>query len=44
MGKLKIFELVVLAGAAILSAAKYVIKFIDCFFKLKNKNAAASAA
>ena len=42
MGKLKIAEIVVLAGVAILSAAKYVIKVIDYFFKLKCKNVASA--
>jgi len=44
MSKIKIVELVVLAGAALLSAAKYVLKFIDYIFKARNKNTVASAA
>ena len=44
MSNLKIIEVIVAAGAAIFSAAKYVIKFIDCIFKLSNRNAVASTA
>lgn len=44
MKKLKFIELVVSAGTALLAAAKYVIKFIDHVFKLKNKNAIATPA
>jgi len=42
MPKLKIVEIVVMAGAALLSAAKYAIKFIDCIFKMKHAGAAGA--
>jgi len=44
MSRLKIVELMVLAGLALLTAAKSVIKFIDCIFKMKQQDAATSAA
>ena len=46
MSKLKIIEVVVLAGTALFAAAKSVIKFIDYIIKLSHsrKNVAASAA
>jgi len=43
MKKLKIVEIVVSAGTALFSAAKYVIKFIDHIFKLRRKDVAVSA-
>ena len=44
MSRLKIVELVVAAGAALCSAAKYVVKFVDYIFKLRRKNVVANAA
>jgi hypothetical protein len=43
LDKLKIIELIISAGSALLSAAKYIIKFIDYLFKLKGKPTAAAA-
>ena|GEM_PF-1278278 len=43
MDKLKIIELIISAGSALLSAAKYIIKFIDYLFRLRTKPAAATA-
>jgi len=44
MDKLKIVELVILAGSAIFAAAKSMFKFVDCIIKFRRKEAAASAA
>jgi len=44
MSRLKIVELVVAAGTALFSAAKYVVKFIDYIFKLRHKNVANAVA
>jgi hypothetical protein len=44
MDKMKIVELVIMASAALLSAAKYVIKFIDYIVKVRNKDAAGCVA
>ena len=43
MGKLTMMELTITAGAAIISVAKYVLKFVDCIFKLRPENATATA-
>jgi len=42
MNKMKIIEIVITAGIALFSAAKDVIKFIDCIIKLKSKKAIVS--
>jgi len=44
MSKLKIVEIVIMAGSALLSAVRYVIKFIDYIIKLRHNKAEASAA
>ena len=41
MGKLKIFELVLLAISAVISAAKALVKFIGYIGKMKPQPAAA---
>ena len=43
MRKLKIIEIVIMAGVALFAAAKSVIKFIDYITKLKHDDAAVSA-
>jgi len=44
MSKLKFIELIIMAGTAMLSAAKYTIKFVDYILKLRNRKTAPSTA
>lgn len=44
MGKLKIAELVILAISALISIAKYIIKFIDYLGRLLIREPATSTA
>ena len=44
MSKLKIIEMVILAGTALFTAAKSVVKFVEYVFKLRNKNVVVNAA
>lgn len=42
MGKLKIAELIVLTISALVTAAKYIIKFIDYIGKIKKRPTACT--